>query len=134
MTLLGFLCRVYHNWTTASATMDVGWGAYTAPSGSAVAASYDGLDDGLDVDTAGQIAIGSALATAGQVKTFESQDGVWITFESKTTAIADGDDLTGYLVYVVWLEERSGGLSAPILIWHKFLTILLEPAHRQSSP
>lgn len=98
--LLGALCNVYVNWTTVSATMDVGWAAYTGQDGVAVIADPDGLDDGLDVDTAGAVALGSALAANGGTKLFTSKDGVWITFKSASTAIADGDDLDGYLVYV----------------------------------
>ena len=32
---------------------------------------------------------------------FESKDGVVIRATSQSTAIADGDDLVGYLLYVV---------------------------------
>jgi len=101
VTVLGLLSSVYVNWTTASATMDVGWDAYTDFDGTAVAADPNGLDDGTDVDTAGVQNIGSVLATAGNVKTFESKDGVVIRFTSQDTAIVDGDDLSGYIVYVI---------------------------------
>lgn len=99
--LIGKLCNVYVNWTTASATMDVGWLAYTGMDGTAVAASADGLDDGLDVDAAGNKNLCSALAATGYTKLFESSTGVTITFKSASTAIASGDDLAGTLVYVV---------------------------------
>lgn len=99
--LIGKLCNVYVNWTTASATMDVGWLAYTGLDGTAVAVSADGLDDGLDVDAAGNKNLCSALAASGYTKLFESSTGVTITFKSASTAIASGDDLAGSLVYVV---------------------------------
>lgn len=98
VTLLGALCNCTHNWTTASATMDVGWDAYTDLDGTAVAADSDGIDDGISVDTAGSTAFGSAL-TAGR-KVFESQDGVSIRLTSQDTAIADTNTASGYLVYV----------------------------------
>jgi len=99
VTLLGRLSNVEHNWTTASATMDVGWDAYTEPDGTAVAADPNGLDDGIDVDTAGETTIGSIVA-AGR-KQFDSQDGVSIRLTSQDVAIADTDTAEGYLVYVV---------------------------------
>ena len=98
ITLLGALCNCTHNWTTASATMDVGWDAYTDFNGDAVAADPNGIDDGINVDTAGSTAFGSAL-TAG-LKNFESKDGVDIRITSQDTAIADADTAEGYLVYV----------------------------------
>ena len=45
--------NAYVNWTTSSATLDLGWDAYTNTDGNAVAADADGLVDGLDVNTAG---------------------------------------------------------------------------------
>lgn len=97
--LLGALSRVEHNWTTASATMDIGWDAYTDLDGDAVAADSDGIDDGIDVDTAGATAIGSALTA--DTKVFISRDGVSIRLTSQDTAIADTDTASGYLVYVL---------------------------------
>mgnify|MGYP003958286295 CR=1 FL=1 len=97
--VLGAMCRVDHNWTTASATMDIGWDAYTDLDGAAVAADSDGIDNGIDVDTTGEVAMGSAL-TAG-TKTFTSQGGVSIRLTSEDTAIADADTASGYVVYVL---------------------------------
>lgn len=94
----------YVNWTTASATLDLGWDAYTDIDGNAVAADVDGLLDGLDVDTVGMQA-GSALAATtlatGGTKVFESRDGVVIRASSTDTAIVAGDDFVGYLLYVI---------------------------------
>ena len=45
--------KAYVNWTTGSATLDLGWDAYTDIDGDAVAADPNGLVDGLNVDTVG---------------------------------------------------------------------------------
>lgn len=98
--LLGNLSRIYVNWTTASATMDVGWDAYSQRDGTAVVADPNGLDDGIDVDTAGATGICSIQAATANAKLFESKDGVTIRLTSQDTAIADDDDVVGYLIYV----------------------------------
>ena len=95
--------NAYVNWTTSSATLDLGWDAYTNISGTAVAADPDGLVDGLDVDTVGYQTLEGALAgikATGGTHTFESQGGDDIRATSPT-AMVDGDDLVGYLLYVV---------------------------------
>ena len=101
---LGALSRAYVNWTTASATLDLGWDAYTDMAGATVAANPDGLVDGLDVDTVGfrtfEGAIAANLLTGGTYL-FESKDGVTIRATSQDTAIANGDDLVGCFFYVV---------------------------------
>jgi len=99
--LLAAQSKAYVNWTTASATLDLGWDAYTDASGSAVVADPNGIDDGLNVDVAGFQTFGSALTATGGTKVFESKDGVVIRATSQDTAIADGDDLVGVLFYVV---------------------------------
>lgn len=96
----------YVNWTTASATLDLGWDAYTALSdGSTVSADPNGLVDGMDVDTVGlrrfSTSAVAAVALDGYSYLFESRDGVVIRATSEDTAIADGDDLTGHLCYVI---------------------------------
>ena len=98
------LSRVYCNWTTSSAALDLGWDAYTASDGTTTAADPDGLVDGLDVDTVGYFTLEGALAgvkATGGTYTFESTDGVVIRATSQGTAIASGDDLVGYIIYVV---------------------------------
>jgi len=101
----------YINWTTASATLDLGWDAYTAQDGTTTAADPNGLIDGLDVDTVGAFSgyneefistIGTGLtALNGYTVTFESKDGVLIRATSQDQALADGDDLVGYIMYVI---------------------------------
>ena len=97
--LHGKLSNIYVNWTTMSATLDVGWAAYTDENGTAVAADVDGIDNGIDVDTVGAQVLGSALAATGYTKEFESRDGVVITASSTDTAIASGDDIAGVIAY-----------------------------------
>ena len=95
--------NAYVNWTTSSATLDLGWDAYTDINGDAVALDIDGLVDGLDVDTVGYQSLEGALAgikATGGTYTFESQSGVVIRATSPT-AMVNGDDLVGYLLYVV---------------------------------
>ena len=99
--LLASQSKAYVNWTTGSATLDLGWDAHTDGDGAAVAASSNGIDNGINVDTAGFQTFGSGLVATGGTKVFDSQDGVVIRATSQDTAIADGDDLVGYLLYVV---------------------------------
>lgn len=93
--------NAYVNWTTGSATLDLGWDAYTDGDGNSVAADADGLLNGLNVDTAGQFSLGSGQAATGGTYTFNSKGGVTIRATSQDTAIANDDDLVGYILYVV---------------------------------
>ena len=101
--IIGGLSRFYCNWVTSSQTMDIGWTAYTDLDGDAVALDVDGMVDGLDVDAVGYFDMESNIA-AGKLKggnyTFESRDGVEITALA-IAALVDGDDLNGYITYVV---------------------------------
>lgn len=99
--LLAKASGAYVNWTTASATLDLGWDAYTDIDGAAVAADPNGIDDGINVESAGYQTFGNVLTATGGMKVFESQGGVVIRATSQDVAIADGDDLVGYLLYVV---------------------------------
>lgn len=97
---------MYVNWTTASATLDLGWDAYTAQDGTTTDADPNGLIDGLDVDTVGlrsgeDLVTLSAVQVLGGAYTFESREGVVIRATSEDEAIASGDDLVGYFLYVV---------------------------------
>jgi hypothetical protein len=93
--------NAYVNWTTGSATLDLGWDAFTAVDGTTTAADPNGLIDGLNVDTAGQFSLGSGVAATGGTYVFESRDGVILRATSQDVALADGDDLVGYIMYVV---------------------------------
>lgn len=111
--LLG-LSGAYVNWTTASHTLDLGWDAYTDQDGVAVVADPDGIIDGLDVDAVGfrsfwGNATGAlntnftpaAVDVTGATKTFSSQGGVVIRATSQDVAMVAGDDLVGWLCYVI---------------------------------
>ena len=100
--LLGRLSSIYHNMTTASNTILIGWAAYTDLDAVAVDADPNGLDNSIDVETAGTINIGTVaavLAVCGQ-KVFESQEGVTITLTS-VGIVAAADVLQGHLTYVL---------------------------------
>ena len=101
--IIGGLSRFYCNWVTSSQTMDIGWEAYTDLDGDTVAADVDGMVDGLDVDAVGYFSMeGNTAATKllGGNHTFESRDGVVINALA-TAALADGDDLSGVITYIV---------------------------------
>ena len=98
--VLASMSKAYFNWTTASATADIGWDAYTDFAGDEVSEGPNGIDDGIDVDVAGFQTFGSALTATGGTKVFESQDGVVIRATSQDVAIADGDVVAGFLLYV----------------------------------
>lgn len=100
------LSSAYINWTTGSATLDLGWDAYTGLDGVAVAADPDGLIDGLDVDAVGQFNLGTyaglpaAIKALGGTKEFASKDGLVLRATSQDQALASGDDLVGFIAYV----------------------------------
>jgi len=101
--LLSSLSRAYVNWTTSSATLDLGWDAYANPDGTAVAADPDGLVNALAVDTVGFFTFEGAIAAnllTGGTFVFESKEGVVIRATAADNAQVAGDDLVGYLAYV----------------------------------
>ena len=99
--LLASQSKAYVNWTTGSATIDLGWDAYVDSNGAAVAADSDGIDNATSVETAGFINFGTAVVATGGTKLFESRDGVVIRATSQDVAIVSGNDLVGFLFYVV---------------------------------
>jgi len=92
---------LYHNLTTATVDLDVGWAAYTDFAGDAVAANDDGFDVEIDCETAGIVRLGSALNAEACMKVFESQEGVIITATLETAVIAANDTLNGYIAYIL---------------------------------
>ena len=100
--LIGRLSSIYHNLTTGSNTIDIGWAAYIDLDAAAVAADPDGLDDGIDVESAGTINVGTvaAVLAVGGNKLFESQEGVIITLTSVGIPAQD-DTLDGFIAYVL---------------------------------
>jgi len=108
------LSGAYFNWTTASATCDLGWDGYTGSDNVAVSADPDGLVDGLDVDAVGfrtfwGNATGAlntnftpaAVDITGGVYTFNSRAGVIIRATSQDTAMVAADIMVGWLTYVI---------------------------------
>ncbi len=95
--VLGSLSNIHVNWTTASATIDLGWDAYTGLDGTAVASNPDVLDDGVSVESAGAIPVGTTQDDGTYL--FESKDGVDL-FATSPGAIADGDTIAGFIAYV----------------------------------
>lgn len=81
-------------------TMDLGWEAYTDLAGDAVAADENGLDDGVNVASAGSVTPGGTIGTH-ETKLFESQDGVVLTAQINDGTITDGKTISGYYAYVV---------------------------------
>ena len=99
--VLGAMCKIKHNWTTSSATMDIGWDAYTDLDGDSVAADPNGMDDGLNVDSAGTVSTICTVLTTDNTKLFESKGKVSIRLTSQDVALAASSTVYGYLVYVV---------------------------------
>ena len=102
--LLASLSRAYVNWTTGSATLDLGWDAYTDLAGDAVAADPDGLINALAVDTVGFQTLEGAIAAnllTGGTYVFESNSGVVIRATAQDNAQIASDDLVGYICYVL---------------------------------
>jgi len=103
VTLLLNNSYAYVNWTTASATLDLGWDAYEDFDGTAVAADPNGLIDGLDVDAVGIQQLSSNIAAnllTGGNYTFESKNGVTIRATCQDVALAANDDIAGSFLYV----------------------------------
>jgi hypothetical protein len=73
------MCWAYVNWTTASATLDMGYGAYTNLAGTAVAADVDGIIDGISVESAGVIGFEELTASAGAACT--AANGYTVLFD-----------------------------------------------------
>ncbi|MEQ8246086.1 MAG: hypothetical protein RID42_00245 [Alphaproteobacteria bacterium] len=91
------LSRIAFSALGAARTMDLGWLAYTAPDGTAVAADPNGLDDGVDVSAAGAVVPGGTVGGA-ETYTFESQAGVTLTAQVNDGTIPDAATLDGYVV------------------------------------
>ena len=99
--VLGKESLLYHNLTTGTVDLDVGWAAHVDFAGDAVAADDDGFDVAIDCETAAIIRLGSALIAEAGMKVFESQEGVIITATLETAVIAADDTLNGYIAYIL---------------------------------
>ena len=91
------LSRVAFAAMGAARTLDLGWLAYTDDDGNAVTADPNGLDDGVDVATAGSI---NPDGTVGGDESylFSSQAGVTIPAQINDGTFDDLKTLKGYLV------------------------------------
>lgn len=84
----------------AARTMDLGWLAYTDDDGNSVDADPNGLDDGIDVATAGSANPGGTIG-GDETHLFSSQTGVTVTAQINDGTFDDLKTLKGYLIYVV---------------------------------
>lgn len=86
----------------AARTMDLGWQAYTDNNGDTVAADPNGLDDGIDVSSAGTVVPGGTLAaTAGETHLFSNRGGVRIDAQINDDTFDAAETLSGFFVAVV---------------------------------
>ena len=93
------LSRIAFSAMGASRTMDLGWLAYTDLNNDAVAADPNGLDDGVDVSSAGSV---NPSGTVGGAETylFESNGGLTLTAQINDGTIPAAATLDGYIVYI----------------------------------
>tara|TARA_R100000501_G_C2521929_1_gene48776 strand:- start:230 stop:475 length:246 start_codon:yes stop_codon:yes gene_type:complete len=80
--------------------MDLGWQAFTDDDGDSVAADPNGLDDGVDVSSAGSVIPGGTVGTH-ETYLFESQSGVIIDAQINDGTLPVAATLMGHFVYVV---------------------------------
>lgn len=80
-------------------TMDLGWEAYTNDDGVVVGVDPNGLDDGVDVASAGAV---NPAGTIGSHETvlFESRDGVTLTAQVNDGTIPAAATISGWVEYV----------------------------------
>lgn len=95
------LSRVAFSAMGASRTMDVGWESYAEADGSGdVAADPNGLDDGVDVSSAGAVVPGGTLG-GDETLLFDTLAGVVLTAQINDGTIPDGATLSGHVAYVM---------------------------------
>lgn len=92
-------CRIYFEAMGTARTMDIGWLAYTDVNGDTVVADPNGLDDGIDVSSAGSVVPAGTIGTH-ETKVFDarSTDGVTITLQINDGTLPIGKDISGYFV------------------------------------
>lgn len=95
------LSRVAFSAMGASRTLDLGWEEYLAADNSgAVAADPNGLDDGVDVASAGAVVPGGTLG-GDETILFASMAGVVLTAQVNDGTVPDGATLSGHVAYVM---------------------------------
>ncbi len=80
-------------------TLDLGWLAYTDTNDAAVAADPNGLDDGVDVSSAGSVSPGGTVG-GDETYLFESNGGLTLTAQINDGTLPAGATLKGYIFYV----------------------------------
>jgi hypothetical protein len=99
LRVIGTLSRIAFSAFGSSRVLDIGWQAYEDFGGTAVAADDNGIDDDINVASAGAAALGNALTATDDTLEIESNTGVTIFATVTGGTIPDGATLTGYIVY-----------------------------------
>lgn len=87
--------RLYFSAYGAARTLDLGWLAYTKIDRTAVAADPNGLDDGVDVSSAGSVNPAGTVGTH-ETKEFDAASEVTITAQVNDGSWPDAATLSGY--------------------------------------
>ena len=82
----------------SSVTFDIGYLAHTNSDGTAVAASIDGITNGVDLNNTTAFEPGAAIS--GAVLAFDSQEGVTIQGKCLGAALPDAATMNGYFLAV----------------------------------
>lgn len=93
-------CRIAFSAGGASRTMNVGWAAHTLSDGTAVVADENGLDDGVDISSAGSVLLGGTVGGA-ETYLFDTRDGVIITATLADDTFPAAGTLNGYFTGVI---------------------------------
>ena len=99
LRIYGVMSRIAFSAFGASRVLDIGWRAYEDFAGATVAADPDGIDNDINVASAGISALGNALAATDDTLEIESGTGVTIFATVAGGTIPDAATLTGYIVY-----------------------------------
>lgn len=93
------LSRIYYSAFGASRVLDLGWESYTESDGTVIVADPNGLDDNIDVSSAGAATPAGTLGTH-ETKVFDSNDGVVLDALVAGGTIPVGALLSGHYAYV----------------------------------
>jgi len=91
--------RIYFSAMGTARTLDIGWLAYNTPDGTVVAADPNGLDDNVDVSSAGSVNPGGTIGTH-ETKLFDSREGVTLTLQVNDGTLPDAATFSGYFELV----------------------------------
>lgn len=93
------LSRIAFSAFGAARTLDLGWLAYEDKDGATVVADPNGLDDGVDISSAGSVNPSGTVGGA-ETYTFESKSGVTLSAQINGDTLVVGNTLKGYITYV----------------------------------